>query len=78
MKHRRVTYVGRIVKAGCDECDGNDALWHGKNAQGVAARHHDATGHRTWVEVYMNIAYESVERDEESRWGMDTKEAVQP
>lgn len=73
MKHRRVTYVGRDVSAGCDECHNGVAHWFGKNAQGVAARHHDATGHRTWVDVYMSISYESVERDEK-----ETDKAVQP
>jgi hypothetical protein len=32
-------------------------IWNGKNAQGVAARHHDATGHQTWCDVYMSITY---------------------
>lgn len=53
---RDYTY-SREVKAGCFECHGGDAHWHGKNAQAVAARHHDSTGHKTWVEVLMNITY---------------------
>lgn len=32
-------------------------MWRGGNAQGVAARHHDASGHPTWVEVDMKILY---------------------
>jgi hypothetical protein len=38
-------------------CWGSDAHWLEKNAQAVAARHHDATGHATWVEVNMSIYY---------------------
>ncbi len=53
----RETWVGRDVLAGCYQCNGVDLLWHGPNAQGVAARHHDATGHTTWVDVYMSITY---------------------
>lgn len=53
----RKTYVGRDVSAGCHQCGGTEPLWTGKNAQGVAARHHDATGHTTWVDVYMTITY---------------------
>lgn len=32
-------------------------MWTGGNAQGVAARHHDATGHATWCDVYMGVRY---------------------
>jgi len=32
-------------------------MWHGPNAQGVAARHHDATGHTTWADVTLMIRY---------------------
>jgi len=34
-----------------------DLIWSSKNAQGVATRHHDATGHTTWVEISMSIKY---------------------
>jgi len=54
---QRVTYISRSLVAGCFDCYGNDARWEGKNAQGVAARHHDATGHVTWVDVGMSIRY---------------------
>ena len=47
----------RDVMAGCFTCSGSEAKWRGGNAQGVAARHHDATGHVTWVDVYMSITY---------------------
>lgn len=53
----RETWTSRDVKAGCETCHGHEAHWTGKNAQGVAARHHDATGHTVWVEVFMNISY---------------------
>lgn len=53
----RTTRISRDVRAGCFNCNGSDGMWHGKNAQGVAARHHDATGHETWCDVYMCIKY---------------------
>lgn len=53
----RDTGIVRDVRAGCFVCHDGQAHWTGKNAQGVAARHHDATGHATWVEVSMGIYY---------------------
>ena len=53
----RDTWVSRDVRAGCFTCHGGHAAWTGKNAQGVAARHHDSTGHPTWVDVSMSIRY---------------------
>lgn len=53
----RETATSRTVQAGCFHCNGNDAIWTGNNAQAVAAKHHDKTGHTTWVDVYMNIRY---------------------
>lgn len=47
----------RDVIAGCFTCWGSDGHWHGPNAQGVAARHHKAHGHPTWVDVNMTIYY---------------------
>lgn len=47
----------RNVIGGCFECNGSDAIWTSANAQGVAARHHDATGHTTWVDITMSIRY---------------------
>lgn len=46
--------LARTVTAGCDFCG---KRWAGPNAQGVAARHHDAHGHITWVRVVMEIRY---------------------
>ncbi len=53
----RDTRVGRHVRAGCFVCHGSDVKWESRNAQAVAAKHHDATGHATWVEVLMNVYY---------------------
>ncbi len=53
----RKTYTSRIVIAGCFQCKGSEEIWNSPNAQAVAARHHDATGHITWVEVSMSISY---------------------
>lgn len=53
----RKTFVARNVIAGCLECNGHDYIWHAPNAQGVAARHHDATGHTTWADVTLMIQY---------------------
>lgn len=53
----RETWTSRDVMAGCYECNGSIKIWDGKNAQGVAARHHDATGHTTWVDVNLRIRY---------------------
>ncbi len=53
----RPTYTSRDVRAGCFVCGGSNALWIGGNAQGVAARHYDATKHVTWTDVYMSVRY---------------------
>jgi hypothetical protein len=49
--------VARDVIAGCFQCWGSEGHWIGPNAQGVAARHHYATGHETWADVNMSIRY---------------------
>ena len=53
----RETWTARDVVAGCFVCHGDVAHWTTKNAQALAARHHDKTGHRTWVQVVMMIRY---------------------
>ena len=53
----RETYTSRTVHAGCFDCNGSDAKWFGGNSQGVAARHHDATGHTTWADVALMVRY---------------------
>ena len=47
-----VHYVG-----GCYQCHGNGPGWFAKNVVGVAARHHDATGHTTWTEVAIRTRF---------------------
>lgn len=54
---RRDTGITRHAVAGCGQCGGAQPRWRGANAQGVAARHHDATGHPTWCTITMSIAY---------------------
>jgi hypothetical protein len=64
MSGRKYSY-SRTLQGGCFVCHNNgDAAWFGQNAQGVAARHHDATGHQTWVDVMLMIRYgdEAVEQ----------------
>lgn len=61
----RKTYTSRTVVAGCFDCNGSDAKWEGPHAQGVAARHHDATGHNTWADVYMSVQYGNHDDKEE-------------
>lgn len=46
----------RTVTAYCTECDPRRE-WEGQNVQGTAARHTDATGHRTIVEVVQCHVY---------------------
>lgn len=60
----RRTGTARTVLAGCFVCGGTEPLWTAGNAQGVAARHHDSTGHRTWVEVQLSITYGTPDTDE--------------
>jgi hypothetical protein len=49
--------TSRTLHAGCFVCHGDVAHWFGSNAQAVAARHHDATGHPTWCDVCMTVFY---------------------
>lgn len=55
----RDTFTSRDLRAGCFVCHGCDAQWTGPNAQALAARHHDGTGHQTWCEVHLSIRYGS-------------------
>lgn len=54
---KRAAKTSRIVKAGCCVCHGTAVHWAGANAQAVAARHHDATGHETWAEMHLIARY---------------------
>jgi hypothetical protein len=53
----RKTRTARTVMGGCFICHGDTAVWFGPNAQGTAARHHDASGHPTWADVNMCVRY---------------------
>jgi hypothetical protein len=53
----RKTGVKRECMAGCFVCSGDRAMWTAPNAQGLAARHHDATCHETWCTVTLSIRY---------------------
>lgn len=57
MPMTRATRVHRELTAGCFDCSGDEAKWTGANAQGIAARHHDASGHATWCNMVMTVAY---------------------
>jgi hypothetical protein len=54
VKKRATTVLERSAKGGCYVCS---AAWSGGGAQGAAARHHDETGHTTWANVSMLVAY---------------------
>ena len=46
------------ARGGCLDCNGNTALWMGRNAVGVAARHADAhPDHEVWAEEVISITY---------------------
>lgn len=53
----RDTRTVRAVIGGCFTCWGSDARWDGPNAQGLAAQHHDRTGHPTWADVSLSVYY---------------------
>jgi hypothetical protein len=59
----RVTTTVRDVRAGCFTCHNGEARWFGPQAQGTAARHHDATGHVTWTNVSLSVRYGRHEPD---------------
>ena len=66
VKFPRETQTHSDARAGCWVCSSDGtARWFGKNAQGVAARHTDATGHHTWVEALLFISYTSGETSAE-------------
>jgi hypothetical protein len=59
----RPTATSRDVRAGCLTCHGGDARWHGPQAQGQAALHHDRTQHPTWCNVTMTVRYGQAQAD---------------
>lgn len=56
----RRTASSRTAQAGCFVCNNGLARWFGANAVGVAARHHDATGHPTWADQVISTRYGAV------------------
>jgi hypothetical protein len=51
---QRETYLSRDYHGGCETCGLN---WRTRNAQALAAQHHDRTGHETFCEIWMNWRY---------------------
>lgn len=45
------------VRAGCLTCHPGEAVWTSANAMLVAARHAKATGHPTWCEQLLRVAF---------------------
>jgi hypothetical protein len=69
----RETFTSRDVRAGCFTCHGSDAHWYGAQAQGTAARHHDATGHPTWSDIVLCVRYG---RDAVTSAQLDIEDAI--
>lgn len=63
---RQYSY-SRHLQGACFVCHGDSAHWFGPNTQGVAARHHDATGHATWVDVAMTVYYGKIEDSKDAK-----------
>ncbi len=61
---KRPRQVVRSLQGGCFTCNGPTALWVGPHAQGVAARHYDATGHQTWCDVTLSYVYGAATEDD--------------
>lgn len=66
----------RQVEAGCGTCHGDQAHWTGANAQAVAARHHDHTGHPTWCRVSLSVSYGTTVADDRQIDIEDTLAAI--
>ena len=62
----RKTLVGRTMQGGCYTCHGGDAVWFQNNAQGLAAQHHDKTGHPTWVDIVTVVRYGDIDPSQPS------------
>jgi hypothetical protein len=54
--HSRASGVTHAM-GGCFDCGGSEAIWHARNAVACAANHARATGHHTWAEQVISIAY---------------------
>lgn len=71
----RQTRTARTLQGGCFICHGTEAVWFSPNAQAVAARHHDATGHPTWVDVVLMVRYgPSLEEESASKAATEATE----
>lgn len=53
----RRTVATRAFRAGCYVCHADRAHWTSANAQALAAKHHDRTGHATWCDIAAQIRY---------------------
>lgn len=53
----RIMNTERQLRAGCSVCHGERPRWTGPNAQALAAKHHDRTGHATWCDITMQVRY---------------------
>ena len=60
----RPTARSRDTLAGCFICHGDAPFWTSANAQALAARHHDRTGHQTWCRIALSVTYGIVAGDE--------------
>lgn len=60
---KRPTATTRTIAAGCAMCHGLGTGWIGANAQALAAKHCDATGHPTWCDIALSIRYGAEEAD---------------
>ena len=69
----RAATNSRIVKAGCRICHGAAVHWTSANAQALAARHHDATGHETWYEAHIIVRYGTAAPDDRQ---IDIEDAI--
>lgn len=59
----RLTRTSSDRSAGCFTCNGSNPMWTGKNAQALAARHHDKHQHQTWCDVHLSIVYGAAQAD---------------
>ena len=60
MAKRFTKYLAKDIRAYCETCDID---WTAKNAQGVAARHTQTTGHSTRVDIDLDWRYTMEEAD---------------
>ena len=61
--YQRITYATTDGCAKCWTCHPDGWQWFGPQAQGTAARHTDATGHKTHVEMVLAVDYTTPEAE---------------